>query len=246
MSSIFRTISNFVLSPPAQDVLMIARTSEKNKEDSIQSQIDRCKTVASNDGYSNPKQYTVSTSGWKSNNLAPLLDKINQENIRIIYAREPDRLSRNVSFFVDFVTHLNHDLELRFTEEQFRECNAVVGRDKPFGDPYNHSLYMRIYQGQLFAEECSRKGKLGAQLKRERRELNENMSEMSIEEEPLEDGKYRIDELVDRYKKGNRIVFKVKWSGYDEPTEVIRTSLMEDVPGMVRDFERRTKRQRIA
>ena len=244
MSSIFRTISNFVLSPPAQNVLMTARTSGKNKEESIQSQLDRCKTVASEAGYANAKQYTISTSGWKSNNLSPILDKVNQENIRVIFAREPDRLSRNVSFFIDFVTHLNHDVELRFTDEEFRECNAVVGRDKPFGNPYNHSLYRRIYEGQRFAEECSRKGKLGARLKRERKELNENMRDMQISEQPLPDGYFNIDEIIDRYKKGNRIVFKVRWSDYPEPTEVYRTSLIKDVPEMVKEFERSMKRQK--
>ena len=244
MSSLFRTISNFVLSPPAQNVLMTARTSGKNKEESIQSQLDRCKTVASEAGYANAKQYTISTSGWKSNNLSPILDKVNQENIRVIFAREPDRLSRNVSFFIDFVTHLNHDVELRFTDEEFRECNAVVGRDKPFGDPYNHSLYRRIYEGQRFAEECSRKGKLGARLKRERKELNENMRDMQISEQPLEDGYFNVDEIIDRYKKGNRIVFKVRWSDYPEPTEVYRTSLIKDVPEMVKEFERSMKRQK--
>ena len=232
------------LSPPESNVLITARTSGKNKEESIQSQLDRCKTVASEGGYTNPKQYFVSTSGWKSNNLTPVLDIVNKKNIDVIVAREPDRLSRNVSFFIDFVTHLNHDVELLFTEEEFKVCNTVVGRDKPFGNPYNHSLYRRIYQGQLFAEECSRKGKLGAQLKRERKELNENMAQMQISKQPLKDKYFIIDELVDRYKKGNRIVFKVRWSGHLNLTEVYRTSLMEDVPEMVKEFERRMKRQK--
>ena len=244
MTTLLAAISNFI-SPPESNVLITARTSGKNKEESIQSQLDRCKTVASEDSHSNTKQYTVSTSGWKSNNLSPILDKVNKEDIRIIYAREPDRLSRNVSFFVDFVTHLNHDVELRFTDEEFRECNTVVGRDKPFGNPYNHSLYRRIYEGQRFAEECSRKGKLGAKLKRERKELNENMRDMQISEQPLKDGYFNIDEIIDRYKKGNRIVFKVMWSGYDKPTEVLRTSLIKDVPEMVKEFERSMKRQKI-
>ena len=97
----------------------------------------------------------------------------------------------------------------------------------------------------VFAEECSRKGKLGARLKRERKELNENMAQMQISEEPLEDGYYNVDEIIDRYKKGNRIVFKVMWSGYDKPTEVLRTSLIKDVPEMVKEFERSMKRQKI-
>jgi hypothetical protein len=244
MTTLLAAISNFI-SPPESNVLITARTSGKNKEESIQSQLDRCKTVASEAGYANAKQYTVSTSGWKSNNLTPVLDIVNKKNIEVIVAREPDRLSRNVSFFIDFVTHLNHDVELLFTEEEFRECNAVVGRDKPFGNPYNHSLYRRIYEGQRFAEECSRKGKLGARLKRERKELNENMRDMQISEQPLEDGYYNVDEIIDRYKKGNRIVFKVRWSGYDKPTEVYRTSLIKDVPEMVKEFERSMKRQRI-
>ena len=243
MTTLLAAIANFI-SPSESNVLITARTSGKNKEESIQSQLDRCKTVASEGGYTNPKQYFVSTSGWKSNNLTPVLDIVNEKNIEVIVAREPDRLSRNVSFFIDFVTHLNHDVELRFADEEFRECNTVVGRDKPFGNPYNHSLYRRIYQGQLFAEECSRKGKLGAQLKRERKELNENMAQMQISKQPLKDKYFIIDELVDRYKKGNRIVFKVRWSGHLNLTEVYRTSLMEDVPEMVKEFERRMKRQK--
>mgnify|MGYP003628571306 CR=1 FL=1 len=243
MTTLLAAIANFI-SPSESNVLITARTSGKNKEESIQSQLDRCKTVASEGGYTNPKQYFVSTSGWKSNNLTPVLDIVNEKNIEVIVAREPDRLSRNVSFFIDFVTHLNHDVELLFTEEEFKVCNTVVGRDKPFGNPYNHSLYRRIYQGQLFAEECSRKGKLGAQLKRERKELNENMAQMQISKQPLKDKYFIIDELVDRYKKGNRIVFKVRWSGHLNLTEVYRTSLMEDVPEMVKEFERRMKRQK--
>lgn len=244
MTTLLAAISNFI-SPPESNVLITARTSGKNKEESIQSQLDRCKTVASEGGYTNTSEYFVSISGWKSNNLIPILDKVNRENIGVIVAREPDRLSRNVSFFIDFVTHLNHDVELRFTDEEFRECNAVVGRDKPFGDPYNHSLYRRIYEGQRFAEECSRKGKLGARLKRERKELNENMTQMKISEQPLKDGYFNVDEIIDRYKKGNRIVFKVMWTGYDKPTEVLRTSLIKDIPEMVKEYERSMKRQKL-
>ena len=243
MATIISAIANFI-SPPESNVLITARTSRKNKEKSIQSQLDECKTAAFNDGYTNPKQYSVCISGWKSNNLTPVLDIVNKEDIRYIYTREPDRFSRNVSFFIEFVTHLNHDVELRFTKEEFKVCNAVVGRDKPFGNPYNHSLYRRIYQGQLFAEECSRKGKLGAQMKRERKELNENMAQMQISKQPLKDKYFIIDEIIDRYKKGNRIVFKVMWSGYDKPTEVLRTSLIKDVPEMVKEFERSMKRQK--
>ena len=244
MATIISAIANFI-SPPESNVLITARTSGKNRGESIQSQLDRCKTVASEDGYTNPKQYFVSESAWKSNNLTPVLDIVNEKNIAVIVSSEPDRFSRNLSFFIDFVTHLNHDVELRFADEEFRECNTVVGRDKPFGNPYNHSLYRRIYEGQRFAEECSRKGKLGARLKRERKELNENMAQMQISEEPLEDGYYNVDEIIDRYKKGNRIVFKVMWSGYDKPTEVLRTSLIKDVPEMVKEYERSMKRQRI-
>ena len=79
--------------------LLLPETSRKNNEESIESQLDRCKTSSFNDGDANPKEYSVSESAWKSNNLAPMLDKVNRENIRIIYAREPDRLSQK-SFFL--------------------------------------------------------------------------------------------------------------------------------------------------
>jgi hypothetical protein len=45
-----------------------------------------------------------------------------------------------------------------------------------------------------------------------------------------------IDEILERYKKGNKIYFKVKWSDGDE-TEEPRTSLIKDVPGLVEEFE---------
>ena len=238
--SIFPSVSV----PQTSEAIVTARSSTKKGENSNDTQLDEGKTAAVKDGHNNPHQYCVVTSAWKVDNLAAILDYINKNGIRIIYTREPDRLSRNTSFWMNFVTHLNHDVELRFTDDEFKVCNAVVGRYKPFGDPYNHSLYIKIYEGQRFAEECSRKGKLSARLKRERKELNENMSDMKISQKSLPDDYYIIDELVDRYKKGNRIIFKVKWVGHKDFSEVYRTSLMEDVPEMVKDFERRMKRLR--
>ena len=45
-----------------------------------------------------------------------------------------------------------------------------------------------------------------------------------------------ISEILERYKKGNKIYFKIRWSDGDE-TEEPRTSLMKDVPGLIEEFE---------
>ena len=45
-----------------------------------------------------------------------------------------------------------------------------------------------------------------------------------------------ISEILERYKKGNKIFFKIRWSDGDE-TEEPRTSLIKDVPGLIEEFE---------
>lgn len=45
-----------------------------------------------------------------------------------------------------------------------------------------------------------------------------------------------IDEILERFKKGNKIYFKVKWSDGDI-TEELRASLYKDVPGLIEEFE---------
>lgn len=48
--------------------------------------------------------------------------------------------------------------------------------------------------------------------------------------------KVLVDELLERFKKGNRVFFRVKWNDGDI-TEEPRTNLIVDVPQLVKDFE---------
>lgn len=50
-----------------------------------------------------------------------------------------------------------------------------------------------------------------------------------------------IEKLVDRKKVGKLIYFSVKWKGYKDTTSEPRTVLMQDVPDMVKEFEKNMK-----
>ena len=50
--------------------------------------------------------------------------------------------------------------------------------------------------------------------------------------------KYEVERLVRRFKKIDKIYFKVKWKGYRKLTDEPRSQLMRDIPGVVEEFER--------
>jgi hypothetical protein len=60
------------------------------------------------------------------------------------------------------------------------------------------------------------------------------------EEQPPTTGqrKFIVERLLERRRKGGKIMFKVKWQGYDTPTWEPRSNLMKDVPEMVKNFEK--------
>ena len=59
----------------------------------------------------------------------------------------------------------------------------------------------------------------------------------------LTNNKFLVEKIVKREKDKNKIMYYVKWQGYDDKdnTWEPRTKLMLDVPGMVRDFDKRNK-----
>jgi hypothetical protein len=53
--------------------------------------------------------------------------------------------------------------------------------------------------------------------------------------------KFTIEKLVEKFKKGSKIFFTVKWKGYAETTDESRTELMKDIPDMIKEFESKKK-----
>ena len=49
--------------------------------------------------------------------------------------------------------------------------------------------------------------------------------------------RFIVERLLDRKKMKGRIYFKVKWQGYAKPTWEPRSVLIQDIPGMVHDYE---------
>ena len=50
---------------------------------------------------------------------------------------------------------------------------------------------------------------------------------------------YKVEKLIDRRKNKGKIEFLVKWRGYEEPTWQARTSLYKDIPGIVKNYEKK-------
>jgi hypothetical protein len=61
-----------------------------------------------------------------------------------------------------------------------------------------------------------------------------------VQNEPDE---YVVEKIIDRIKEGRVIYYKIKWRGYplSEATWERRSRLLEDVPDLVRDFERKQR-----
>lgn len=51
--------------------------------------------------------------------------------------------------------------------------------------------------------------------------------------------KFNVDRLIRRFKKGNKVMFRVKWSDGSE-TDEPRSQLNKDIPQMIKDFEKAT------
>jgi len=50
--------------------------------------------------------------------------------------------------------------------------------------------------------------------------------------------KFIIEKIIGRKKENNRVFFEVKWKGYKETTFEPRTTLIKDVPQLVKEFEK--------
>jgi hypothetical protein len=59
-----------------------------------------------------------------------------------------------------------------------------------------------------------------------------------VKPKSLEPEKYEIERLVRRFKENNKVVFEVKWKGYDKTTTEPRNLLMKDIPDLVKAFEK--------
>ena len=59
-----------------------------------------------------------------------------------------------------------------------------------------------------------------------------------VKPKSLEPEKYEIERLVRRFKENNKVVFEVKWKGYDKTTTEPRNLLMKDIPDFVKAFEK--------
>jgi len=222
-------------------VLVAARVSSPRMKGSIPTQLESGVEAATKDGYTSISQHSYLGSAWRCDeHLQKLLTKITNENIRIVFLREPDRLSRKLSHWMDFVTRLPGDLELKFWGEGKSECNTTVSRDKPFGSPYNTNLYRSFLDAQTYASECSRKGVEGARVRREKRQLQEAMEELELASNPPPPppGFWNVERLESRLMKKRRVHFRVKWVGSDETTLEPRSKLLQDVPQLVREFEK--------
>ena len=53
--------------------------------------------------------------------------------------------------------------------------------------------------------------------------------------------RFKIEKILNRRKKNNRIEYKVKWVGFTEPTWEKRTELMKDIPDQIKAFDRSIK-----
>ena len=49
--------------------------------------------------------------------------------------------------------------------------------------------------------------------------------------------KFNVDRLIRRFKKGNKVMFRVRWSDGSE-TDEPRSHLNKDIPQMIKDFEK--------
>lgn len=56
------------------------------------------------------------------------------------------------------------------------------------------------------------------------------------------DGQYEVEAIVGKRKSGRKVEYEVKWKGYKETTWEPRSSLQKQIPGMVRDFEKKSKK----
>ncbi len=62
---------------------------------------------------------------------------------------------------------------------------------------------------------------------------------VKIDENMPKPDKYIVEELIRKFYKGKIPYFEVKWRGYDDTTEEPRSSLIKDIPDMIKKFEKK-------
>jgi hypothetical protein len=60
-----------------------------------------------------------------------------------------------------------------------------------------------------------------------------------ITPKPNENKKYQVEKILKKIVKNRKIFYKVQWKGYDETTIEPRSVLIQDVPELIQDFERK-------
>jgi Chromo (CHRromatin Organisation MOdifier) domain len=65
------------------------------------------------------------------------------------------------------------------------------------------------------------------------------LQEVKANESKPKPRKYVIEKILKKVKKGKNIYYVVKWKGYEETTEEPRAQLLEDVPELLAEFEKR-------
>ena len=143
--------------------------------------------------------------------------KESQENIKI---KKNIKTKLKVGDYVR-LSKVKRTFEKGYTEKWTREVFKIVSIDKN-DNPIMYSvedLNGEIIEGKFYTQELQ---KTNIPLYKEK------------EKEPeLEKDKYIIDKLLKRFKKKNRIYFKVSWKGYKESTDELRSDLMKDVPELI-------------
>ena len=71
--------------------------------------------------------------------------------------------------------------------------------------------------------------------------VHENEEPVILANEKHE-GKFEIEKILKRVKKKNRIYFVVQWKGFTIPTIEPRSTLIKDVPKVVKEFESKSKK----
>ena len=70
------------------------------------------------------------------------------------------------------------------------------------------------------------------------------VNESKLKLPPTKPNKYIIENIIDKKTIKNRVHYEVKWKGYSETTFEPRTTLLVDVPDLVKEFESGIKKKK--
>ena len=238
--------SFFGYSSETTKVLGVARVSKKNDE-SLETQENILKQYKGD----NINIIKVKKSAWSYNFLKNfVLPEIVKNNYKEIVFMRIDRVSRNLSHFLDFVNSLPHEIKLTIIEESELSCNL-----KRYS-PISQDLQFEINKYQMESDIKSSRSKRDWENRRSLREINDGISDINIyreeeilpdegisdiniyrEEEILPEGFYEIEDFGERNIINGCIYYNVKWKGYQERTYERRSKLIETVKQFLIDYE---------